>query len=332
MIAVVALPADSARGVRLTEALLNEKLAPRLFATSPNDPAWTQQAEDVRDAEAVVMCWSATAIDAGAAGYRALAAACVKRGQAVFVMLDGTALPPEMAHASQYPLKPWQFGPRNIMLRLAVGDRFLRDIVIAAQNKSAGLDPPPASAITLFYRRCAVAGVTTLAAVIITGGGLKQAYDYVADMFPDVEEEAAWAAIPAATSKTCDSLQSFVDKYPGSKHAPQAQAALANPATIATWVRQPRPLDVPDALLAPKASDEKAARRLADAALKTRSANACADLAAASGAKPIRHKITMATTQCERIGKDWQCRTEAKASCIQDEPHATPLCTKRQLK
>ncbi len=330
MIAIVVLPEDSARGVRLTEALLNEKLDPRLFAKAPTDPAWTQQIADLREAEAVVMCWSASAM--AVASYRSLAATCVQRGQAVFVMLDDTPLPSEIAQASRYPLKPWQFGPRNILLRLAVGDRFLRDVVIAAQNKAAGLDPPPPSAAALFYRRCAAAGVTTLAAVIITAGGLKQAYDYVADAIPDAEEEAAWDAIPTATAQTCDSLQLFVDRYPSSKHAPQAQAALANPATISQWVRQPRPLDVPDALLAPKATDETAARRLADAALKARAANACADLAAASGAKAIRYSITATTTQCERIGNDWSCRTEAKASCIQDEPRATTLCTKRQLK
>lgn len=330
MIAVVALPIDRARGERLTEALLNERLAPRLFAAGPSSPAWTQQAEDVRDAEAVVMCWSAAAVDADAAPYRTLAVACVNRGRAMFVMLDGEALPPEIAHARQYPLKPWQFGPRNFVLRLAVGDRFLRDIVIAAQNKAAGLDPPPASAITMFYRRCAVAFITTFAAVIITAGGLKQAYDYVADMVPDAKEEAAWAAIPAATTKTCDSLQRFVDAYPGSKHAPQAQAALANPSTISTWVRQSRPLIVPDALLAPKASDERAARRLADAGLKERTAGVCADLAAAGGAKAKGHTITMAPMQCDHIGKDWSCRTEAKANCIQDEPLSTSVCTKRQ--
>jgi hypothetical protein len=330
MIIVLCCPDDKSRAMRLTEALLNFGQEVRLSVAGVCEAdAWQAFRQEVLDAQAVVVCWSAASTTDDAARFRALAAQAAAAQSAIIVRFDTAAVPESLAGLTSYPLKPWQLGPNNWFVRFWVGDRFLKDVVIAAQQKAANMDPPPPTASVKFYRDCVVAALVAVFGPFVALGGVKQSWDFLVAQLPTPQEDAAWAAIESGTPQACSQIQAFVEAYPSSRRLAQAQAALASPLRQPQWTPRALRLDVPDALDPPAAPSETAARSVALAALELRAKDVCRGAADAAGARTNTLVIHPPELSCASRPSGWQCQIAAQVTCTQDEPLEARVCQVR---
>lgn len=324
MIVVVAIPADQSKAERITAALLNGKLDVQLQILDADPQERRSSIEAALTSRCALFCWSAQS--ATDENFCSLAAHAVRNGIAIGVLLERNASAPTIAPMTTYPLQPWQLGTSNRLALFVLGDRFLRDVVTAAANKAAGLDPP-APANRAQVARDSIARLLTVAGgTIITLGGLKQAYDYIP--WPHPAEDRAWAAIQPGTPEACNALQAFVRDFPGSDRVAEAQAALSHPQKTHRLARQQHaPYPLADALGVPDPQpSEVAAQAALDERLALGAKDLCEDVAAQTEGHVVTDRVQDSKSSCTKLADGWVCTGGAKAICTVDEPVTINVC------
>lgn len=323
VVSVVALPSDRHAAEMIVSILISEQIDASLLIL---DAPMSQNRDDVSDilsSRCALFCWGGVA--ATNATFLALARHAVRNAIAIGVQLSRDAAPQLAPAMTIYHLTRWHLFARIGLLRVIVGQEFLRDIITAVQNKVAGLDPPPPTSRSLVVRKTSWRLVTAFGTLILTAGGLKQSFDYIP--WPHPGDNRAWQSIKSGEAGSCSDLQSYIRDYPQGAHADEAHAALENPTTRPHWVTRTRPQPLPAQLPTGKGvASEFLARERLSGQMDHAAEGQCVGLAETIDARLISATVRFANVQCERLAAGWICYGDGQAVCTLSAPEAERVC------
>lgn len=213
-ILLLTLPADHVRAARIADALVERGVAgphrTRFVSAHPADPDWQETVTLARDCPCVIFCWSRATVALHIAPMRALYAELLSKDQAIAVELDSGTRPDSNDGCSTYPFHGWRSG-RGWAQQFVFGSGFATQIVVAAQQKVLGRDPPPPGAYRHMIRRQAwvlLVAIASTLSVFSTLLGLWTFSDFA--KWRDGDGRAAFEN--ARKAGDCEALRKFDDK------------------------------------------------------------------------------------------------------------------------